>query len=151
VQSFDAGSLRALRHVLRVPLVQLVDTSVTPAGPALAEIATYADVVALNKDAVVARRADGTLGAATGVVERAHAAGLLVHCFTFRNENHFLPADLRSGVHPEEHGDASAEYRMFLNAGVDGVFSDNPDTAAAAVSAHGGGRRITTGAAASRR
>jgi glycerophosphoryl diester phosphodiesterase len=140
VQSFDAAGLRALRPVLRVPLVQLVDTSRAPAGPALAEIATYADVVALDKDAVVARRADGTLGPATGVVERAHATGLLVHCFTFRNENHFLPADLRSGARADEHGDASAEYRTFLRAGVDGVFSDHPDTALAAVSAHRGGR-----------
>jgi glycerophosphoryl diester phosphodiesterase len=66
------------------------------------------------------------------VIEKAHAAGLLVHCFTFRNENHFLPTDLRSSVHADEHGDASAEYQAFLRAGVDGVFSDNPDTAVAA-------------------
>jgi glycerophosphoryl diester phosphodiesterase len=152
VQSFDATSLRELRHVLQVPLVQLVDTAWTPAGPAtagagctasdlatpvgLAEIATYADVVALNKEAIIARRADGTLGPHRGVIEKAHAAELLVHCFTFRNENHFLPTDLRSSVHADEHGDASAEYQAFLRAGVDGVFSDNPDTAVMTVSAH---------------
>jgi glycerophosphoryl diester phosphodiesterase len=147
VQSFEATSLRELRQVLRVPLVQLIDIARTPADPAtagagctatdlatpvgLAEIATYADVVAPNKEAVIARRADGTLGPPTGMIEKAHAAGLLVHCFTFRNENQFLPANLRSSCYADQHGDASAEYQAFLRAGVDGVFSDNPDTAVA--------------------
>jgi glycerophosphoryl diester phosphodiesterase len=137
VQSFDATSLRELRHVLQVPLVQLIETAGTPSGPATAGAgctASDADVVALNKEAIIARRADGTLGPHTGVIEEAHAAGLLVHCFTFRNENHFLPTDLRSSVHADEHGDASAEYQAFLRAGVDGVFSDNPDTAVMTVS-----------------
>src|SRR6185436_3690019 len=77
-------------------------SSSTPQGlppVRLAEIATHADVVALNKEAIIARRADGTLGPHTGVIEEAHAVGLLVHCFTFRNENRFLPTDLRSSVH----------------------------------------------------
>jgi glycerophosphoryl diester phosphodiesterase len=62
----------------------------------------------------------------------AHAAGLLVHAYTFRDENAFLPAELRSDGAAYELGDAFAEYDAFLRAGVDGVFSDHPDTAVAA-------------------
>ncbi|MDQ3785473.1 MAG: glycerophosphodiester phosphodiesterase, partial [Actinomycetota bacterium] len=55
---------------------------------------------------------------------------------TFRNENEFLPVDFQSGdpsspVFLQAYGDAPAEYRLFYRLGVDGVFSDNPDTAVA--------------------
>ena len=55
-----------------------------------------------------------------------------MHPYTFRNENQFLPADLRSGPDPNAYGDAFAEYAAYFAAGVDGVFADNPDTAVAA-------------------
>jgi len=55
-----------------------------------------------------------------------------VHPYTFRNENAFLPLELRSCSDRSVYGDAFAEYRQFLDAGVDGVFTDNPDTAVAA-------------------
>jgi glycerophosphoryl diester phosphodiesterase len=62
-------------------------------------------------------------------VERAHAADLVVHRYTFRNENQFLPLELRSGADPNAYGNAIAEYEQFLELGVDGLFSDNLDTA----------------------
>lgn len=62
----------------------------------------------------------------------AHAAGLLVHPYTFRNENRFLPTDLRSDGADTDYGDAFTEYQAFIDAGVDGIFGDNPDTAVAA-------------------
>ena len=65
-------------------------------------------------------------------MEDAHEAGLLVHPYTFRNENQFLPQALRNGAVPSDYGDASAEYAALYAAGVDGLFSDNPDTAVAA-------------------
>jgi glycerophosphoryl diester phosphodiesterase len=52
-----------------------------------------------------------------------------VVAYTFRNENRFLPAELRSDTDPNHYGDAIAEYRQFLGLGIDGVFSDHPDTA----------------------
>jgi len=51
----------------------------------------------------------------------AHAAGLFVHPFTFRSEAKCLVSDYR--------GDADAEYRKLFEMGVDGVFSDFPETA----------------------
>jgi len=56
------------------------------------------------------------------LVAEAHAAGLLVHCWTFRDEARFRPVGL----------DAVGELTAFFAAGVDGVFADSPDTAVAA-------------------
>jgi glycerophosphoryl diester phosphodiesterase len=145
VQSFETTNLRQLNAELHVPLVQLlgavgapVDLAaagdprtyldlVTPAG--LAEIASYADAIGPAKDLIVSRHPDGTLGAPTSLVADAHAAGLLVHAYTFRNENEFLPVNLRSAGFAADYGNAFAEYEVFFAAGVDGVFADNPDTA----------------------
>jgi hypothetical protein len=69
-----------------------------PRHPAsLATIAGYADVVGVPMSLVIPRTATGTLGRATALVADAHAAGLAVHAFTFRDENAFLPTDLRRG------------------------------------------------------
>jgi glycerophosphoryl diester phosphodiesterase len=133
-QSFDADSLRSLRSALRVPLVHLVDDAaaqlVTPAGLAL--IAGYADVVGVHKDLVIPRTAAGALGHPSRLVADARAAGLPVHAYTFRDENAFLPTDLRRGTRPDGLGDGRAECVAFLRAGVDGLFADDPDTAVAA-------------------
>jgi glycerophosphoryl diester phosphodiesterase len=145
VQSFEVGNLRALAQRTSVRLVQLIagggqpvdlrasgdprtyDDLASPAG--LAEIASYASGIGPAKDRVIARTSEGGLGAPTALVDDAHRAGLLVHPYTFRNENTFLPADLRLGRRPTDYGHAFAEYRAFWAAGVDGLFSDNPDTA----------------------
>lgn len=135
VQSFDPASLRRLRSALRVPLVRLVDDD-TPelvAAPEnLAAIAEHADAVGVHKDLVVPRTADGTLGPPAPLVADAHALGLAVHAFTFRDENAYLPVDLRRGSRAGDRGDAVAECVAFLRAGVDGLFADHPDTAVAA-------------------
>ena len=62
--------------------------------------------------------------APTDVVKNAHAEGLFVHAYTFRNEAKRLASDFK--------GDPKAEYKLFYNLGVDGVFSDFADTAKAA-------------------
>ncbi|WP_214367427.1 glycerophosphodiester phosphodiesterase [Pseudonocardia sp. H11422] len=148
VQSFETQNLRALRGQLQVGLIQLLDATGAPADLAvagdprryadlvtpqgLADIATYADGIGPDKDLVIGRNASGVLGEPTALVTDAHAVGLLVHPYTFRNENRFLPAQFRSRGGEAEYGDAFAEYEAFLRAGVDGVFTDNPDTAVAA-------------------
>jgi glycerophosphoryl diester phosphodiesterase len=145
VQSFEVGNLRALDPVLRVPLVQLFSATgkpydfvvsgdprtyadlATPAG--LREIAGYADGIGPDKNQIVPRDASGALLHPTRLVADAHRAGLLVHPYTFRNENNFLPLDFRSGTDPAAYGDAFAEYELFFGLGVDGLFTDNADTA----------------------
>ena len=139
VQSFETGNLRALDRVLRVPLVQLLaGRNARPVGdsrtygelaaPAgLADIATYADGVGPSKDYIVPRNDDGSSGTPTSFVGDAHDAGLVVHPYTFRRENTFLPLELRSSADPAGIGDLAAEIRQFLELGIDGFFTDNPD------------------------
>ena len=111
----------------------------TPAG--LQEIATYASAIGpwkrmiisvqgvdlngdgqaddVNGDGVV-NDADKTLTAPTSLVKDAHTAGLLVHPYTFRNEERFLAADYK--------GNPALEYIQFINLGIDGYFTDFPGT-----------------------
>lgn len=63
------------------------------------------------------RRVDGS----TGVIEMAHAKGLLVHTWTFRND--------ASGYGFK---DPQTEMRYYMSLGLDGVFTDFPATGVAA-------------------
>jgi glycerophosphoryl diester phosphodiesterase len=158
LQSFEVGNLVELAQRTGVRLVQLLARSGRPydlaaAGdprsyadlqsPAeLARLARHAAGVGPAKDLVLRRGGEGTQAGATPLVRDAHAAGLLVHCYTFRNENVFLPADLRLGRRDANYGNALAEYAAYLDAGVDGLFSDHPDTARLARDEHLAARRL---------
>ncbi|GEO96854.1 hypothetical protein KTU01_29770 [Kocuria turfanensis] len=153
LQSFETANLRELDELTDVRLAQLANCTGAPydlvaAGDprtyadlttrdGLREIASYADVLGACKDLMIPREADGTLGEPTAVIADAHAAGLEVHGWTFRAENTFLPAEYRSSADPAEHGDLIGEIRTFLEAGMDGLFSDHPDLAVAAVDERG--------------
>jgi glycerophosphoryl diester phosphodiesterase len=145
LQSFETANLRELDEVVDVPLVQLLSATGAPAdlvaagdprtyadlstAEGLAEVGEYADGVGPEKAQVIPREADGTLGEPTSFVADAHAADLLVHPYTFRNENEFLPAELRDpGEEPGDHGRAIEEQLVFWGTGIDGLFTDNPDT-----------------------
>jgi glycerophosphoryl diester phosphodiesterase len=101
VQSYDADTLRQLHRDLPVRLVQLVG-STPPTVAQLAGFGAYADAVAVDRPAL-----SGTL------VTAVHQAGLAVYVYTFG------PAD------PVDH------YLPAWRTGVDGLFSDLPDLAAA--------------------
>ncbi|WP_426562880.1 glycerophosphodiester phosphodiesterase [Angustibacter sp. McL0619] len=80
-----------------------------------------------DKTQVIGHRADGSLGEVTSLVRDAHEAGLVVHPYTFRAENQFLPADLRVGTDPNASGRAIDEQIAFLRTGIDGLFTDQAD------------------------
>ena len=84
-----------------------------------------------ENDDGVTNGADRKVVPPTTLVDRAHAAGLLVHTWTFRNESHRLAYD--------DDGDPLNEYARYFQIGVDGVFSDFPDTAVQARDAFLGG------------
>lgn len=144
IQSFEVGNLQALRSKTKLRLIQLMDEKGSPADradltyPAMATpqglkvIAVYADGIGPNKALVIPRNLLGHLGEPTTLVVDAHRLGLAVHPWTFRRENYFLPLGAKSGINPLAHGDLESEIRLFLAAGVDGIFSDNPAQAAAA-------------------
>jgi glycerophosphoryl diester phosphodiesterase len=144
VQSFEVTNLGQLRALgLRTNAVQLLSATgapfdtvaagkgptyadlVTPAG--LRGIAAYAQGIGPDKIQVIPRNADGTLGAPTTLVADAHAAGLLVHPYTFRAENTFLPVDYRRGTNPTDYGRAIDEQVTYLKTGLDGLFTDQAD------------------------
>jgi glycerophosphoryl diester phosphodiesterase len=106
---------------------------ITPAG--LREIATYANGIGPTKNMVIPRTAQALPGKPTALVTNAHALKLLVHPYTFRPENPFLPANLRNGDAKSGRGDAAAEIMLFLEAGVDGVFTDDSAVGRAAMDA----------------
>ena len=169
IQSFEQANLKALRHMTRIKLVQLVDADdvnadgslafnapfdrpydwtvsgnaelmartfgyfVTDAG--LKEVASYADGIGPWKRYIVSTVVTTPPGTGPGdsarktlpandLIARAHKAGLLVHTWTFRNEQRRLAGDY--GGNPVE------EYLQFYQLGIDGVFSDFADTAVAA-------------------
>jgi glycerophosphoryl diester phosphodiesterase len=156
VQSFETANLRALSRQVDVRLAQLLDAAGRPydfvvagdprtyadlaTASGLRWIARYADGVGVNKNLIVPRDTAGNLLAPSTVVRDAHRAGLDVHAWTFRAENQFLAVDHRIGNDPNARGDITAEYELFFALGVDGVFSDHPDTAVAARAARPVGR-----------
>jgi glycerophosphoryl diester phosphodiesterase len=119
--------------------MRLFADMVTPAG--LAEIRSYADGIGVWKPYIVPVKGqvdasgqlvdvngdgnvdirDATTQSPTSLVSEAHKSGLFVHVFTFRNEKRRLASSYD--------GDPQAEYLQFFRLGVDGVFSEFPDTA----------------------
>ena len=111
----------------------------TPQG--LAEVRTYADgigpwkyyLISTACNTVVAGACKDTSGDGASderdrkllppsqIVANAHKLGLLVHPYTFRNEQRRLASDFK--------GNPINEYLAFYELGVDGVFSDFADSA----------------------
>ena len=145
IQSFEVGNLKRLRKHTKVRLIQLMSDEggppdlsgvryaemTTPTG--LKAIALYANGVGVAKAMIIPRDSADALAAPTTLVADAHKAGLKVHVWTFRAENAFLPKPLRSGANPADHGDLASEVKRFTALGIDGLFSDHPAEAVAAV------------------
>jgi glycerophosphoryl diester phosphodiesterase len=155
IQSFEQANLKQLNTMTRVRLIQLVDANDTDASgnptyappfdrpydwtvsgnptlmsrtfgffatdEGLAEIKTYADGIGPWKVYIVptAGGGGGAIFPPTDLIQRAHAHGLLIHTWTFRDDA--FPSGYPGG--PVE------EYLNFYRLGIDGVFSDFPDTA----------------------
>ncbi|ACC78968.1 glycerophosphodiester phosphodiesterase [Nostoc punctiforme] len=137
IQSFEVSNLQDLSTKTDLPLVQLLNNSGKPndfvvsgdertyadlvTASGLREIAKYAQAVGVHKNLLIPRDSSGKLQSPTSLVTDAHTAGLLVHVWTFRNEDCFLPLDFQ--------GNPQGEYELFFSLGVNGVFSDYPDMA----------------------
>jgi glycerophosphoryl diester phosphodiesterase len=145
LQSFEPGSIQRLSRLVGTPGVVLLDNAaarpwdftatgdprtvadlITPAG--LRWIAGFARGIGPNLNLVVPRNTDGSLGTPTALVRDAHAAGLVLHPYTMRNENTFLPLEYRKGTDPAAYGDAFGAFRAYFATGIDAIFTDNADT-----------------------
>ena len=138
VQSFEADALRRARENSELRLVQLLGQreplliALETEPDSLAALAEYADGIGVPKYGYILTTADAneeSLAAfqPTGLVANAHAAGLLVHAYTFREENKFLPELLQSSARAADAGAVERELNLFLDAGIDGFFIDQPD------------------------
>jgi glycerophosphoryl diester phosphodiesterase len=146
LQSFEPSSVERLNKLVGNPLVVLLSGAntrpwdfvqagdprtvadlVTPAG--LEWIASYAQGIGPTLDLVIPKDAAGNLTTPTTLVADAHHAGLILHPYTMRNENPFLPASFRKGTAVDAYGDAFGAFEVYFATGIDGVFSDNADTA----------------------
>jgi glycerophosphoryl diester phosphodiesterase len=131
LMSFEAPVLRRLATRTRLPLLQLLDRGHRVTSEELDEIDEYADGLGAHTSLVLPRDAAGAVGAPSTLVRDAHRRGLIVHAWTVRAENRFLPTDLRRGDAPDALGDMAGEVRALLAAGVDGVITDHPEQALA--------------------
>ncbi|WP_330329515.1 glycerophosphodiester phosphodiesterase [Streptomyces sp. NBC_00536] len=158
LESFEPSSIQRLAKLVSAPGVVLLGAAntrpwdfelakdprtvadlVTPEG--LKWIAGYAQAIGPTMDLIVPRDAAGKLGTPTTLVRDAHARGLILHPYTARNENTFLPADFRKGTDPNAYGDAFGAFRAYFGLGIDAIFTDNADTALLAAEDFRPGRR----------
>lgn len=138
IQSFEVANLKEMRTMTALPMVFLYDEAdLSPydfvlAGDkrtyadllkpeALKELAGFVQWVSPWKRLIVTENPDKSLNPPTSFIKDAQALGLKVATYTFRNEDRYLA--------PEYKGDPIAEYLQFYAMGVDGVFTDFPDTA----------------------
>ncbi|MFJ2258765.1 glycerophosphodiester phosphodiesterase [Streptomyces sp. NPDC087844] len=145
LQSFEPTSIQRLNKLVGNPLAVLLSAAntrpwdfvetgdprtvadlVKPAG--LKWIASYAQGIGPTLDLIIPKDASGNLTAPTTLVRDAHAEGLVLHPYTMRNENPFLPANFRKGTGADAYGDAFGAFGTYFATGIDGVFTDNPDT-----------------------
>ncbi|MFG3656330.1 glycerophosphodiester phosphodiesterase [Streptomyces sp. NPDC047706] len=145
LQSFEPTSIQRLHKLVDNPLVVLLSGASTrpwdfvesgdprtvadlikPAG--LREIASYAQGIGPTLDLVIPKDAAGNLTRPTTLVADAHKVGLKLHPWTLRNENPFLPANFRKGTDADAYGDVFGAYRAYFATGIDGIFTDQPDT-----------------------
>jgi len=142
IQSFEVNNLQYMRSKTKLRLIQLLSANGQPYDFQLAgdkrgyqELASsqgldflkgYVDGIGAHTQLIVPT--DGRrLLTPTALIQNAHARGLPVHGWTFRVENQFLPTELARGTSPSAPGDMAAQLRVFIEAGMDGLFADHPD------------------------
>lgn len=115
-----SGDVRSFADLLTASGLAFVKTYADAIGPWKPYLVKTVDPSTDGSTPINNRRVDGS----TGVIEAAHAAGLLVHTWTFRDD--------ASGY---GFADPQAEMAYYMRLGVDGVFTDFADTGVAALQA----------------
>ncbi len=136
IQSFEVDPLVKLNELSEFRLVQLIAADEGPVDrpewtaqwmtspEGLEIVSQYVDAVGVDMQLVLAED-----GSPTRLVADAHAAGLLVHAWTLRAENAFMPPALASNDNPRGLGGLPPLLGLLVRAGVDGVFTDHTQAA----------------------
>ncbi|MBX3088555.1 MAG: glycerophosphodiester phosphodiesterase [Cryobacterium sp.] len=149
VECFETRVLEKLsRKGLKASTIFLVESSGSPAdevaiaGKAARSFADFMtdkglaglaesgiDGIGVDKQLLLKKDKAGRVTGVTDLVERAHATGLLVYCWTLRAENAFLAKNLQLSGGDREFGQWREEFSLLMKSGLDGVFADQPDLA----------------------
>ncbi len=116
-----AGDPRSFADLLTVAGLQFVAGYADGIGPWKPYLVTTVDDGVERTGDVTLTINDRRVDGSTGVIEMAHDLGLLVHTWTFRND-----ASQYGFSNPRE------EMAYYFGLGVDGLFTDFPDTGVAA-------------------
>ena len=143
IQSFEADSLKRLDKLTDLRLVfllsrdkdapEIADGFTSDDG--LRQLAQYVDGIGVEKYGLIIPKDEAgnlQLNQVTDLVPRAKRAGLVVHAWTFRAENEFLPVNFQGAGPATALGDSRGEHVAFIQAGVSGLFTEQPDIARAA-------------------
>ncbi|MGL4339600.1 MAG: glycerophosphodiester phosphodiesterase family protein [Rhodoglobus sp.] len=103
----------------------------SPAG--LGRLSTEVDGVGVAKTLLLEMDATGNVTGTTELVTRAHDIGLQIYTWTLRAENRFLAKNFWQGSSAAAYGCWREEFALIMGTGVDGVFTDQPDLALAAL------------------
>lgn len=132
VQTFEFDELKRVKEQvlpaldIELKLVQLMGDDeddygwmLRPGG--MQELAKFADGIGPEKGMIISGDSTPENIIISSLVSDAHAAGMQVHPYTFRADSGQVPAYARDFDHLLE--------LFYINAGVDGVFTDFPDKA----------------------
>lgn len=87
------------------------------------------DGISIDKCLILEVNAAEQVTGVTDIVQRAHALGLTVFCWTLRAENDFLARSFQRPGSPAEYGEWMREFQTIMRSGIDAVFADQPDLA----------------------
>ena len=128
LQTFDFQELKRVHDELlpaagiEMKLVQLIGNDEwMMSSEGVAEIARYADGLGPEKGSIIDNESRPGSLIISNLVSEAHRHGMKVHPYTFRLDEGQIPEYARSFEHMLE--------LFFINANVDGVFTDFPDRA----------------------
>ncbi len=139
IQSFELTNLKKIKSMIEAPLIYLIDSpelipydfvaakdkrtylDMLTKPENLKEIASVVYGIGPAKRYIIPTDVNGNELPATALIQTVHSLGLKIHPYTFRNESQYLLKEYKNS--PE------AEYIQFFELGVDGVFTDFPDTA----------------------
>ena len=158
IQSFEVDNLKWMRQqqeqrklLAHVEFIQLLGDKVQKpfdqrlhpfinygymaTAQGLTAIAQYADGVGPSKDYILENKSGAQ---PTQFISNAHKVSLKVHPYTLRPENNFLNKDFQCNATPQPRCDTGAiqEYQAFYQAGVDGIFTDDPGLGRQALKLH---------------